>query len=218
MPHTIENGHSQTTVVIKTIGRDTLRDAVNSARREGFEPLIISDGVNVPEHDQGEKRTIVKLGKEWGFYGGMAANVGAALVPTEFITFLDDDDVFIEGAGDIIRSKLKESPEVDIWIAGVRFQLDVSLMDNGKVVYKGRELSLNSDRGVTPGNVSMPTYRASIFSKSPFINNVDEHHLHLSDFLHVLQCHRLEYKIDWFGSVLYDVRPHDGKANGQGKT
>lgn len=207
---------SDTTVVIKTIGRSSLKAAIESSRREGFEPLVISDGFDVSLKDLGRVE-FLKLGKKWGHYGGMAANVGAAMVPTEFITFLDDDDVFVSGAGDIIRRKLKEKPEVDIWIGGVRFQNPVQLMSNGQVDFRGTELSLTSERGVTPGNVSMPTYRTSVFSKSPFVTNVDDNNLHLTDVAHVHQCKQLGCEVDWFGSVLYDVRPHDGKLNGKGQ-
>ena len=114
---------SNTTVIIKTIGRPTLKAAIASAKREGLKPIVISDGVNC--HAYGEK--FVKLGRQWGFYGGMAANVGAALAETPYITFLDDDDVFLPGAGKIIESKTTENPEVDIWIAGVRFNREVAL-------------------------------------------------------------------------------------------
>ena len=68
-----------TTVIIKTIVRKTLKDAVKSAKREGFKTIVISDGVNT--HSCGANQ-YVKLGKKWGMYGGMAANVGAALAPT----------------------------------------------------------------------------------------------------------------------------------------
>jgi hypothetical protein len=207
---------NNTTVIIKTIGRKSLRAAIESSRREGFEPIVISDGVDISVEDLGRVE-FIKLGRQWGNYGGMAANVGAAIAPTEFITFLDDDDVFVSGAGEVIRGKLKEMPKVDIWIAGVRFQKNIKLMNNGQVTYEGRELSLSSERGLSPGNVSMPTYRTSIFTKSPFIDNVDDNHLHLTDVLHVHQCSKLGFKVDWFGSALYEVRPHDGKTNGKGQ-
>ena len=82
---------SDTTVVIKTLGRPTLKAAMRSAKREGFKTIVVSDGPRVSA--QGAYKYI-RLGKQWGYYGGMAANVGAALAETEFITFLDDDDEF----------------------------------------------------------------------------------------------------------------------------
>jgi len=115
---------SNTTVVIKTIGRKTLKAAIASAKREGFKTIVVSDGVNTSAPGANK---FVKLGKKWGYYGGMCANVGAALAETEFITFLDDDDEFAPGAGDVIRQKLKEKPEVDVWIGGVRFNRDIDI-------------------------------------------------------------------------------------------
>ena len=37
----------KTTVIIKTIGRPTLKAAIKSAKREGFKVIVISDGHKV---------------------------------------------------------------------------------------------------------------------------------------------------------------------------
>jgi hypothetical protein len=149
----------------------------------------------------------------------MCANVGAALAETEFITFLDDDDVFAPGAGDIIRQKLKEKPEVDVWIGGVRFRMEVDLFNTqtGEKLLTSRDLSMNSMLGVVPGNVSMPTYRTRIFSQLPFLDNVPPANADLADFFHVNACAIAGLTIDWFGSVIYWVRPFSGNANGMGQ-
>ena len=206
---------SDTTVIIKTIGRSTLKAAISSARREGFKVIVVSDGAKVSA--QGATR-LVKLGRQWGYYGGMAANVGAAMAETEFITFLDDDDQFIVGAGKIIRDKLKEDPSVDIWAAGVRFdrRIEVYDQDSGDTIHDSTDLCLNGDLGVVPGNVAMPTYRTSIFSKVPFLDNIPEDQINLTDFLHIKICADLGYTIDWFGEVIYLVRPDIGGINGRG--
>jgi glycosyltransferase involved in cell wall biosynthesis len=206
---------TDTTVVIKTIGRPTLKDAIRSAKREGFKTIVISDGVKADP--KGADR-FIQLGRQWGYYGGMAANVGAALADTEFITFLDDDDQFAAGAGDIIRAKLKESPSVDIWAAGVRFNTRIEVYDQNtkETVRDSTDLCLNGDLGVVPGNVAMPTYRASIFSKVPFMDNIPEDQLNLTDFIHIKTCEDLGYSIDWFGEVIYLVRPEVGGINGRG--
>jgi len=205
-----------TTVIIKTIGRKTLKDAVKSAKREGFKTIVISDGVNT--HDCGAHQYI-KLGKKWGMYGGMAANVGAAIAPTEFITFLDDDDQFVEGAGDVIRRHLNTKPKVDVWIAGVRFNTDVVLncTKTGQETYRGRDLAIWPHKGINEGNVAMPTYRTSIFSKMPFTDTVPAEVAAMTDLLHVKMCDNLGYKVDWFGEALYLVRPHMAEAKGMEK-
>ena len=211
---------TDTTVIIKTIGRDTIHAAFESAQREGFEVLVINDGCDMPLSwaKHGPRCKMVKLGRQWGYYGGMAANVGAALAQTEFITFLDDDDEFAPGAGEIVRNKLKEKPEVDVWIGGVKFNDDIILADtNTGETTVTRELSISPAGGVNPGNVSMPTYRASIFSQYPFMNNIPKDSDNLTDFFHIKACELGGYKVDWFGKVIYLVRPVVGGINGRGK-
>jgi hypothetical protein len=197
---------SDTTVIIKTIGRKSLKAAVESAKREGFKPIVISDGVNC--HNFGAK--FVKLGRQWGWYGGMAANVGAALAETEFVTFLDDDDVFLPGAGDHIRAKLNSNPAVDIWIGGVRYGREVALFNTqtGEETYRGNDLAIFPERGLCEGNVAMPTYRTHIFETLPYVNVVPENVAHLTDLLHVKACANKGYIVDWFEKALYLVRPH----------
>ena len=56
---------TETTVVIKTIGRPTLKAAMQSSKREGFRPIVVSDGARVSA--QGALK-YVKLGKRWGYY------------------------------------------------------------------------------------------------------------------------------------------------------
>jgi len=205
---------SKTTVVIKTIGRPSLKAAVRSAKREGFRVVVVSDGVKVPSYGADQ---VVRLGRNWGFYGGMAANVGAAMVSTEFITFLDDDDEFIKGAGDIIRARIDARPDVDVWIAGVRFADPVRLYRNSEVVFESTDLAVTRERGLTPGNVAMPTYRTSIFSKVPFVDALSDAERPLSDLYHVQDCENSGYTVDWFGHILYLVRPGLGGTNGGGR-
>ena len=206
----------ETTCVIKTLGRPTLENAIRSAKREKLKPLIISDGVPLSK-----KRCLgckhVVLGRNWGFYGGMAANVAAALVKTPYITFLDDDDEFIEGAGDIIREKINNDPSVDIWIAGLIFDYEIDLTRNGERVLRSNKLSIYPEYGVSVGNCSMPTYKTEIFGKVPFRDVIPEEHAPLTDLAHVQECQRVGYKVDWFQEVLYHVRPNLVGANGGGQ-
>ena len=206
---------SDTTVIIKTIGRDTLRHAIASAKREGFKPIVISDGVKCfvtgAQH--------IRLGRQFGYYGGMAANVGAAIATTGFVTFLDDDDEFIPGAGDVIRAKLKEKPEVDVWCGGVRFQQEIYVQNTttGETMLQSRDLATDGRMGIVPGNVAMPTYRTSVFSKIPFSDTVPPDQAHLTDFLHIQMASMSGFNVDWFGQVIYLVRPVVGGINGGGR-
>lgn len=217
---------TNTTVIIKTIGRKTLKDAIASAHREGFRPVVISDGVNTAANNC----DYIQLGKKWGMYGGMCANVAAAVVKTPFITFLDDDDVFIPGAGNVIRSKLKERTDVDVWIGGVRFNVPIQLADKeGNELFRGNDLAMRPEWGLTLGNVAMPTYRTDVFAKVPFTDSLPEEVQGMSDLFHVKACEAKGFKIGWFcnkgDQPLYHVRPHtrndpisEAMANGRGDT
>mgnify|MGYP003146179193 CR=1 FL=1 len=208
---------TKTTVVIKTIGRATLDRAVQSAKREGFETLVVSDGAKAGGDLDCDR--YIELGRRWGYYGGMAANVGAALIETEFITFLDDDDEFAPGAGDVIRRKLRERPEVDVWVGGVRFNQEITI--NGPVgeppLLCSRDLCMNGELGIVPGNVCMPTYRTSIFRKIPFTDSVPPDEQPLTDFHHIRACCGEGYHLDWFEHLIYLVRPAAGGVNGEGQ-
>ena len=206
----------ETTVVVKTIGRPTLENAIRSAKREGFKPLIVSDGVEIPKkRSLGCKRII--LGRRWGFYGGMVANVAAAMISTPYITFLDDDDEFVKGAGDIIRSKINERPEVDIWIAGIEYDYEVQITRGPEVLISSNKLSMYPELGITTGNAAMPTYKTEIFSKIPFRQVVPDHLTNLTDMFHVKECSDKGCNVDWFQEVLYKVRPKLFGPNGEGK-
>jgi glycosyltransferase involved in cell wall biosynthesis len=210
---------TDTTVIIKTIGRPSLKAAIASAKREKFKVIVVSDGVKKISAQGASK--IVTLGKQWGYFGGMAANVGAAMAETEFITFLDDDDVFIQGAGDIIRKKLKENPHIDIWSGGVRFSRPVHMVNTQtqQVISSSTDFAIDPEKGLVEGNVAMPTYRTSIFSKIPFTDHVREDQQHLTDIMHVNACvTHGGYTLGWFEEVIYLVRPHDKtKVNAGGE-
>ena len=213
---------SDTTVIIKTIGRKTLKAAIASAKREGFKTIVISDGVKTSAPGANQ---FIRLGRQWGNYGGMAANVGAALAETEFITFLDDDDQFIPGAGHVLRECLRIKAMIDIWIAGVRFSRNVRMVNTktGEENYRGTDLAIWPEKGLREGNVAMPTYRTKIFEKIPFINAVPDDVAHMTDLLHVQACASKGYSVDWVGEALYLVRPHAtdsqgiDSVNGQGR-
>ena len=214
----------KTTVIIKTIGRPSLKAAIRSAKREGFKVIVVSDGAKVSA--QGATK-LVTLGKNWGYYGGMAANVGAAMADTEFVTFLDDDDVLIEGAGNIIRAKLEEDPTVDLWIGGARFSKEIAIWDQKvdppALMYSAYDMACKKERGIAIGNVSLPTVRTKVFKNVPYADNLPDGHEGMADCYWTQACASRGFKVDWFESVIYIVRPHDAhkedesSVNGRGK-
>ena len=201
------------TVIIKTVGRPSLKAAIRSAKREGFKVIVVSDGAKVSA--QGATK-LVRLGKQWGYYGGMAANVGAALAETEFVTFLDDDDVFVEGAGNIIRDRI-QNPDVDVWVGGARFNRTIEihnrLTNPPTLEFSGTDLALDKDRGIRVGNVSCPTLRTSVFAKSPIADSAPEGRENLTDCYLLNQWKLAGFRVDWMGEVIYLVRPHKRDLN-----
>src|SRR5690349_6808903 len=172
-----------TTVIIRSINRPTLINAVESSLREGFKVLVIGDGIYPQINEPDAMHSKVKIyctGKKYGHYGYMALNLGALLAETDFVSVLDDDDEFVVGAGDIIRAKLKEKPEIDIWIPGLRF-------NNGMVLCNDKSL------GIRGGNVACPTYRTDIFTRIPFTHDLVDKHPDYSDFIHVSWCFEKGY-------------------------
>ena len=201
-------------VVIKTIGRSTLRNAVESALKEGFEVIVVNDNPEFKcDATVGHYRLqclsqpvdIYNLPKAGGEYGAVAANVGAAMNDAEYTVFLDDDDEFIEGAGDIIRSQLEEY-QADMFIAGLKFN-------------NGMYLCCNEEIGFQPGNVAMVTYRTDLLRKIPmqYFGERVGNHLDYYDYFHALHCKKKGASYKWYGVPLYNIRPKLQGTNGRGK-
>ena len=88
-------------------------------------------------------------------------------------------------------------------------------METGEELYKGSDLAIWPEKGVTEGNVAMPTYRTNIFETIPFIKGIPDDVAHLTDLLHVRACFDKGFIVDWFEAPLYLIRPH---VKSEGKT
>jgi len=206
-------------VLIKTIGRMTLQSSIDSAKREGFnEIIVVADGFEVDANGA----NIISLPKNWGSYGSVAANVGVAFCTKSYILILDDDDELSEGAGEIIRNKIKNNLNIDIWIPGLLF-------NNGLILCDG------SNRKIQPGNVAVPIYKTEVLTAVPFkskihnatnswidkvlsfiTNKSKNNQIEFIDFFQVYEAYNLGYTIDWIGEVVYLVRPNIDGLNGRG--
>jgi len=193
-------------VVIKTIGRKTLRYAVLSAHREDFQVIVVSDnpslGILELRDFSISPEQFYTLPKKCGDYGAVAANVGAAMNDAEYTIFLDDDDEFIEGAGEYMRSKLKDK-KTDLWIPGLDFG--------------DFQLCKDSERGFVPGNVGMVTYRTTLLQRFPMQYLGPKGEIDHYDFFHASAC--VQHKkamYDWYGKLLYKIRPRLPGTNGRG--
>lgn len=188
MPHNI-------TVVITTIGRDTLPNAIKSV---GDHPcVVVSDGV--PLVPILGARTVV-LGQRFGFYGAVAFNVGAALATTPFIAKLDDDDEFLPGALDYMEERIAEDGlNTDIWIPG-------GLWNDGRVTC----LEGGDPRN---GNIIVPVIRTRLFTICPIRPREP---LAIMDYFHVMEMVEAGATVRWFGKALYAIRPKLQGYYGQG--
>lgn len=186
---------SNITVIIKTINRPTLINSINSAVKELENVIVVADSVDLNFKILPKNIEYYKVNRKFDRFGTVGNNVGAFLCKTPYICLLDDDDEFLEGAGDYMRSKIKESPDVDVWIPGL-------LYNNGSTA------CLNP--GMYAGNIAVPTYRTELLFDIPYTSNTvprgnNEHHI---DFFHVKKLYDSGYKISWYNKLLYNIRPH----------
>lgn len=201
------------TAVISTIGRASLSDAIFSATREFEKVIVVADVVDLNFNElPTENISYFKIGRKNDFdhYGARAWNLGAYVADTPYINQLGDDDEFAEGAGEFMENKIKENPDVDIWITGLKYS-------DGSFACMGPSLG--------PGNVAAPTYKTELFSKVPFANYLVDpesqpprNNPHFIDFLQVENLvNKFGAKIDWYGKDLYLVRPKLSGNHGFGQ-
>ena len=198
-------------VVIRTIGRDTLNNAFNSALAEFDNVIVVADAVDIKNKVQDPRVSYLKTGQRFDKYGSAALNMGACAVTTEYFCLLDDDDEFVEGAGDFMRDFLFRNPQSDIVIPGLQFNQGLVLCEKPDLKY---------------GNVAVPTFRTGWALKvpiTPLYCRLGETSARTSippdaiDFAHVVKCVELGAKVSWYGKILYLVRPKLQGTNGRGK-
>lgn len=199
-------------VLIRTINRPTLINAINSSIKEfGVEnTIVIADAIDLNISSLPQGITYLRTGQKFDKYGSAAINLGAYSCKTEFFCLLDDDDEFLNGAGNYMRNKIKGKPEIDIWIPGIVYS---NIQKKGKPVIA----CMNGKKGIEMGNVAVPTYRTKLLFKFPFCEFLSKKYPEYSDFIHIKECVRLGAKLDWYGAGLYSVRPKLKGTNGRGK-
>ena len=188
-------------VIIRTIGRPTLDNAIQSALSEFSKVIVVYDGM---QPDQKDNVMCLNTGQRFDKYGSAALNMGVYAAETPYVCLLDDDDEFVPGAGNYIREFI-ENNDSDIFIPGLLF-------NNG--------MKLCTKPGLAYGNVAVPTYKTKWFSKVPispslldFIKVPED----AIDLAHVIACNQLGAKVSWYEKILYLVRPRLEGTNGRGK-
>jgi hypothetical protein len=192
------------TVIIRTIGRNTLKNAIESSKKEFNKVIVVADAIDLDKRDIPSDVLLLKTGQKFDKYGSAAINMGAYACDTEYFCLLDDDDEFIQGAGDYMIKKISSEPDIDVWIPGIKYN-------------DGLELCLNSNRGITLGNIAVPTYKTHLLFVLPFFKALSGNNSDYIDFHHVELLGKMGYKIKWYEKLLYSVRPKLDGRNGRGK-
>lgn len=192
------------TVVIRTIGRPTLKNAIESALTEFGRVIVVADAIDL-DFSTLPKDNVVYLKTGWKFdkYGSAAINMGAYACSTPYFCLLDDDDEFAPGAGEYMKNKVFSEPDIDIWIPGLQFN-------------NGLQLCLDSKRGVEMGNVAVPTYKTKLLFLLPFYKGLVGQNADYIDCHHLMVLEKLGAKIKWYERLLYLVRPKLEGTNGRG--
>lgn len=191
------------TVLIRTIGRPTLINSINSAKTELGNVIVVADDVDIDLKSLPKKVTYLRTGRKFDKYGSAAINMGAYACNTPYFCLLDDDDEFIPGAGEFMLKAIQDDPSIDIWIPGLIFN-------------NGGMLCLNSGRGVVVGNIAVPTYKTELLFKLPFSQSIVKDD-NFTDFHHVYSLFKSGSTIGWYGTPLYKIRPKLDGTNGRGK-
>jgi glycosyltransferase involved in cell wall biosynthesis len=111
----------QITFITPTIGRDTLQNSINSLLKQTitkWNALIIFDGLKSTIINNDERIKIIEIEK-LGINinsAGLIRNYGMSLVKTEWIAFLDDDDIISEDYIEIFYQEMKLYSETDLLI------------------------------------------------------------------------------------------------------
>lgn len=195
--------HDIISVVIRTIGRPSLGDAIESAKKEFKNVIVVADAIDLDFDNLPKDVLYLKTGMQHDKYGSAAINMGAYACSTPYFCLLDDDDEFIPGAGEFMINKLISEPDVDIWIPGLQFN-------------NGLQLCLNSDKGVQMGNVAVPTYKTKLLFLLPFYKGLQGDNADYTDCHHLMVLDKLGAKIKWYEKILYNVRPNLEGTNGRG--
>lgn len=102
-------------VIVPTIGRRTLGDALDSIDRAGLTPedevVVVADGPNPVAWYQWHARRLpgkyLELARRTNDFGGSPREHGMAHAQKRWLMFLDDDDGYLPGALETVRGVLR---------------------------------------------------------------------------------------------------------------
>lgn len=187
--------------MIATINRPTLPAAINSALSQFDEVIVIADDTNLDIAALPEGPVYIKTGRRFDRYGSACWNLGAYVTRCDYITQLGDDDEWTPDAVDIIRRRMHDEPDVDVWIPGLRYN-------------DGHDVCMTA--GLGPGNVAAPITTPRAYFTTPFTAAHAEH-AGLTDYAHIASLTDHDHTLGWIGAPIYLVRPHALGRHGDGR-
>ena len=126
-------------VVIPTLGRASLKDAIESAVKQNVpvsEILVINDsGAALDDFQEPGVRIIDTQG---GLGAAGARQIGVAASGGEFVAFLDDDDEWLDGHLEGALNVLTTQTDVAVYAARAEIWTDGIRSISPRVVYQGR--------------------------------------------------------------------------------
>jgi len=123
------------TFIVPTIGRGTLKRTLASIEiRPGDEVLVIGDVPREPHSHPQISYLLIESGDDWG---ATERNVGMECANGDILSFMDDDDVYLPRARDLLEQASRDLPTI--------FRMRLV---NGDVIWKQQALEC--------GNVGTP--------------------------------------------------------------
>lgn len=131
------------TIVVPTIGRDSLQntlDSIKSQIRQFDQVFVVADGTFPHSQD-----LVRKYGIQFGYFnipdgphndwGARARNYGMSFAKKAYISFMDDDDEYLPGAFEAIKNAVHEFP-------GQPFMFRMKHGD--RTIWNSKEIKMNN--------------------------------------------------------------------------
>ncbi len=131
------------TIVVPTIGRDSLEntlDSIKSQMHQFDQVFVVADG-KFPH----SRKLVSTYGVQFGYFdlpagphndwGARARNYGLSMAKKAYVCFMDDDDEYLPGAFQAIRAAIHEFP-------GNPFMF--RMLHGGQIIWKNKEIEIGN--------------------------------------------------------------------------
>ena len=123
--------HAKVTFVIPSIGRPSIHESIRSLlaqRIPAWKAIVVFDAVDEPPSIGGPsldpRIRMIHLPEKTGSrnnWGGDVRNVAMQEVDTEWLAFLDDDDMVVENYLDMFEEELRATPNLDVVLFRIKY-------------------------------------------------------------------------------------------------